>query len=66
MNWQLIITFLIIGYAVGYTLYSFVQLVRRKNSCGGGCSGCNFKRNLHRKQQINSKQFRQLKYVPKK
>ncbi len=66
MNWQLIITLLIIAYAVGYTVYAFIQLIRRKSSCGGGCSGCNFKRELHKKQQINRKQFQQLKYIPKK
>lgn len=66
MDWQLIITLLIITYAVGYTVYGVIKIMRRKKSCGGGCSGCDFKRELHQKQSNKRKQLSQLKYIPNK
>ncbi|WP_421919933.1 FeoB-associated Cys-rich membrane protein [Marinifilum sp.] len=52
MNLQLILTYLIILYAVAYTCYQFVRLIRKqkKSACGGGsCSGCDFKKELNKK-----------------
>ncbi len=65
MDWQLIITLLIITYAVGYTVYGIVKIMRRKKSCGCDCSSCDFKRELHKKQSNKRKQLRQLKFVQK-
>ncbi len=65
MDWQLIITLLIIAYAVGYTVYAVIKIIRRKKSCGGGCSGCDFKRELHKKQSNKRIQINQLKFVQK-
>ncbi len=65
MDWQLIITILIIVYALGYTIYALVQLFKRKRNCGGGCSGCNFKNELRKRQKIKNEQLHQLKYIPK-
>ncbi len=64
MDWQLIITLLIIAYAAGYTVYAVIKLILRKKSCGGSCSGCDFKRELHKQQRNNRKQLSRLKYVP--
>lgn len=42
---QTIIAYIIIGVAVGYTIYSVVKALSRKNvpSCGGSCEGCKLK-----------------------
>ncbi|NOU58958.1 FeoB-associated Cys-rich membrane protein [Marinifilum caeruleilacunae] len=45
MSIQLILTYLIIAYAVGYTCYHTVRMImkQRESACGGGCSGCEIK-----------------------
>lgn len=51
MGIQLALTYLIITYAVGYTLYQLFQMVKKQkeSACGGGCSGCDFKNELKNK-----------------
>ncbi|GAB7087127.1 FeoB-associated Cys-rich membrane protein [Marinifilum fragile] len=51
MSIQLILTYLIIIYAVGYTFYQLVQMIKKQkeSACGGGCSGCDFKNELKNK-----------------
>ncbi|MDQ2177218.1 FeoB-associated Cys-rich membrane protein [Marinifilum sp. D714] len=51
MSIQLVLTYLIIIYAVGYTFYHLFQLIKKQkeSACGGGCSGCNFKNELKSK-----------------
>lgn len=43
---QTIITYIIIGVAAGYTVYSIVKQLFRKNTdlkCGSSCEGCRIK-----------------------
>jgi len=50
MDIQLILTYLIVAYAVGYVIYQFVKLFQSQNSdCGGSCGGCDFKTELKRR-----------------
>ncbi|WP_372752227.1 FeoB-associated Cys-rich membrane protein [Labilibaculum sp.] len=61
MSFQLLITYLIVLFAFGYTMYHFINLfTKQKSSCGGGCSGCDFKRELN-KRKISTKQLPKLK-----
>ncbi|MBQ3594712.1 MAG: FeoB-associated Cys-rich membrane protein [Bacteroidales bacterium] len=43
---QTIIAYIIIGVALGYTIYSIIRILSRKNvpSCGGSCEGCSIKK----------------------
>lgn len=50
MSFQLISTYIIIFFAFGYTFYQFLQLfLKQKSSCGGGCGGCDFKKELNKR-----------------
>ncbi|RKE02291.1 FeoB-associated Cys-rich membrane protein [Marinifilum flexuosum] len=55
MNIQLALTYLIIIYAVGYTFYQLIQMIKKQkeSACGGGCSGCDFKNELKQGDSYN-------------
>ncbi len=55
MSFQLVSTYIIIFFAFGYTFYQFFKLfLKQKSSCGGSCGGCDFKRELN-KRNITTK-----------
>ncbi|MFA9371856.1 MAG: FeoB-associated Cys-rich membrane protein [Labilibaculum antarcticum] len=57
MSFQLVSTYIIVFFAFGYTFYQFLKLfLKQKSSCGGSCGGCDFKRELN-KRNISSKAF---------
>ncbi len=48
---QEIFTYIIIGVATAYTLYSFIKMLipskdKKKHLCSVGCSGCSLKNDL--------------------
>lgn len=50
MSFQLFATYVIVLYASGYTLYQFIKLfTAKKSNCGGSCGGCDFKRELKKR-----------------
>ena len=52
MSIQLIITYLVILYAIGYLMYHLYKLTikQKKSNCGTSCSGCDFKKELQKKR----------------
>ena len=55
MDFQLITTYLIVLFAIGYTLYQFALLFKKQDSnCGSSCGSCGIKNEL-RKRGISSK-----------
>jgi hypothetical protein len=55
MSFQLVATYIIIFFAFGFTFYQFLKLFwKQKSSCGGSCGGCDFKRELN-KRNITTK-----------
>ena len=68
MNIQLIATYLIILYAIAYTLFHLYKLLRKqkKSDCGGSCGGCDFKKELQERgvspiNPIKNKNFTYIK-----
>lgn len=51
MNTQLILTYLIIIYAIGYTCYHLIIMIRKQkeSGCGSSCGGCSLKNELKAK-----------------
>lgn len=50
MDFQLIVTYLIVLYAIGYSLYQFGKLFKKQEStCGSNCGSCNFKNELRKR-----------------
>lgn len=50
MSFQLISTYIIVFFAFGYTFYQFLQLfTKQKHGCSGSCGGCDFKRELNKR-----------------
>lgn len=67
MSIQLILTYLIITYAIGYTFYHVIIMIRkqRESACGGGCGGCDLKNELKRKgiQPISINKNNKFTYI---
>jgi hypothetical protein len=51
MSLQLILTYLIIIYAVGYTCYHTIRMIikQKESGCGDSCGGCDIKNELKKR-----------------
>jgi hypothetical protein len=52
---QTIIVFIIVIAAIGYSIYSFVKNLRKKETTAcGGCNGCDIKKEITKHSSNNS------------
>jgi len=54
MNIQLTIVYILIGYAVIYTIYELVKLLQTEKGTCSGCSSCDFKKELQKKNRVKT------------